>query len=274
MQLVARRKCDRSLGRPRAVVVSARRALAGGSGYIGSSASQARDAAAVDESTIDDRQLVNAAQNGDQAAFRELYRRYHRKVYSIALAMVRNHEEAMDILQDSFVKVHRYLDRFEHNSSFYTWLYRLVKNQCIDHLRKNKRHRAAAYDEKIGEQSSLGPKTERARLELSNPNDPRSEVQRREIRAAVEACLGELSEKHRTVIVLREIQGLSYEEMAQACECSKGTIMSRLFHARRKMQAALKQRLGTVVQDNTGEDAKVESDPQAPSADASEALLS
>lgn len=191
------------------------------------------------------------AKGGDAGAFRELYERYHRRVYAVALGVVRNPEAAMDVTQDAFVKLHRYLDRFEKSSSFYTWLYRLVRNQSIDYLRRNKRHKAAGYDETIvaagsGAQEAVGE------LHLSKMGDPRAAVQRREVREAVAAALETLSAKHRAVIVLREIEGMSYAQIAEVEQISKGTVMSRLFHARKKMQAALKQSLGSVVQSTSG----------------------
>ena len=227
------------------------------------------DLCPVEDSKLDDLKLVDAAKNGDTRAFRELYARYHKKVYAIAYGMLRNHDEAMDVVQESFLKVHRYLDRFEQSSSFYTWLYRLVSNQCIDHVRRNKRHRGAEYDEKVQDAEARQVPAPGS-LDLSNPGDPRALVQRGEIRAAVEDCLQELSEKHRAVIVLREIQGLSYEEMSAVEDCSKGTIMSRLFHARRKMQNLLKQKLGSVVEESNATEEVASEAPENPS----QALLS
>lgn len=208
----------------------------------------------VKESALDDLELVDLAKEGHAGAFRELYQRYHRKVYAIALGVVRSPEAAMDVTQDSFVKLHRYLDRFEKSSSFYTWLYRLVRNQSIDYLRRNKRHRASAYDESVSE-AGQGAQQAVADLKLSALSDPRAAVQRTEVREAVAKALEGLSAKHRAVIVLREFEGLSYAEIAQVESISKGTVMSRLFHARKKMQAALKQSLGAVVQNNEREPA-------------------
>lgn len=205
-------------------------------------------------SSLDDLQLVDMAKEGHAGAFRELYERYHRKVYAIALGVVRNPEAAMDVTQDAFVKLHRYLDRFEKSSSFYTWLYRLVKNQSIDYLRRNKRHKASAFDEVVVKPGQ-GAQKAVEQLKLSDMGDPRAQVQRQEVRDAVSQALETLSPKHRAVIVLRELEGLSYAEIAEVESISKGTVMSRLFHARRKMQVALKQSLPGVVEDTQRPDA-------------------
>lgn len=171
--------------------------------------------------------------------------RYQRKVYSIAYGFLRNPEDALDVVQESFIKVHRYLHNFEGNSSFYTWLYRIVTNLCIDHIRKNRRHRELEFDDGLrhdGAEEGDGA----AFIPPSSLGDPANLLQRREILEAVQDGLQHLSDKHRAVIVMRELQGMSYEEMARQMGCSKGTIMSRLFHARRNMQRLLTERLGYV----------------------------
>jgi len=181
----------------------------------------------------DEHALVIQAQAGDQRAFQELVSRYQRRVYAIARGMVRNGDDAMDITQDAFIKVHRHLDRFKGTSSFYTWLYRIVVNLCIDHLRRANKSRAVDFDDtRAHEQpAELAPRP----LE----GDPLRSLRRQELRQMVERALEMLTAKHRAVILMREVQGLSYTEMAEAMACSKGTIMSRLFHARRRMQQAL-----------------------------------
>jgi RNA polymerase sigma-70 factor (ECF subfamily) len=202
----------------------------------------------------DDQSLVAACRLGDRQAFKSLMQRYQRKVYSVAYGFLRNQEDALDVVQESFIKVHRYLGNFEGNSSFYTWLYRIVTNLCIDHIRKNKRHRELEFDDGLRHDGEDGGM---AALPLSSLGDPAQVLQRREILDAVQDGLQYLSDKHRAVIIMRELQGMSYEEMAQAMKCSKGTIMSRLFHARRNMQKLLTERLGYVpssLADETGED--------------------
>lgn len=144
----------------------------------------------------------------------------------------------MDVVQDAFIKAHRYLDKFEGTSSFFTWLYRIVMNLAIDHIRKHRRQKAVDFtDAAISEQA--GQVTEESLLPKMLGGNPGRALQDKEIRGRIEQALGELSENHRAVLVMREVEGLSYEEMAEVMDCSKGTIMSRLFHARRNMQKRL-----------------------------------
>lgn len=191
----------------------------------------------------DDHELVEAAKGGDRRAFAVLYQRYERKVYAVAYGFLRNQEDALDVLQEAFIKVHRYLPKFEGQSSFYTWLYRIVANLCIDHLRRAGRKKDVEFDDRLRHDEGEGAAD---RLPVSTLGDPSEAVKNKEILAAVEESLDQLSDKHRAVIVMRELQGLSYADMAKSMNCSKGTIMSRLFHARRNMQKLLKDRLGHV----------------------------
>ena len=183
---------------------------------------------------IDDDELVVAARTGDHDAFKTLFERYHRRAYSLALGVVRHQEDALDVVQDAFIKAHKYLDKFEGNSSFYTWLYRIVMNLAIDHLRKHRRVKPVELDE-----SRMEDGTEQGLLPRILSGNPGRALQDKEIRTRIDDALDELSDNHRAVLVMRELDGLSYEEMAQTMNCSKGTIMSRLFHARRNMQRRL-----------------------------------
>jgi RNA polymerase sigma-70 factor, ECF subfamily len=186
-----------------------------------------------------DRELVELARGGDADAFRKLFNRYHRRVYSLALGMLRNPDDALDVVQDAFLKAHRHLDRFAGQSSFYTWLYRIVMNLAIDHLRKQKRARHVDYEESIGNRASADEVGEMSLLPSILGHNPGKALMRKEIRDHLGQALDQLSDNHRAVLVMREVDGLSYEEMAQVMQCSKGTIMSRLFHARRNMQKHL-----------------------------------
>ncbi len=189
----------------------------------------------------DDQQLVAAAQGGDRRAFQTLYQRYERKVYAVAYGFLRSQEDALDVVQEAFIKVHRYLPNFEGQSSFYTWLYRIVANLCIDHIRRSGRKKDVEFDDKLRHDGDQESSTNMVQIaQLGNPAEA---VRNKEILKAVRESLGHLSDKHRSVIVMRELQGLSYADMAKAMNCSKGTIMSRLFHARRNMQKLLKDRL-------------------------------
>ncbi len=177
-----------------------------------------------------------AAQRGDREAFRQLFERYQRRAYGLAYGVLRNSDDAMDVVQDAFIKAHRYLDKFEGTSSFFTWLYRIVMNLAIDHIRKHKRQKPVDFTDAQLSESQV---TEESLLPKMLGGNPGRALQDKEIRGRIDQALGELSENHRAVLVMREVDGLSYEEMAEVMACSKGTIMSRLFHARRNMQKRL-----------------------------------
>lgn len=190
----------------------------------------------------DDQELVAACKAGDRRAFRRLVQRYERKVYAVAYGFLRNQEDSLDVVQEAFVKVHRYLHNFEGQSSFYTWLYRIVANLCIDHMRRNKRKQDVEFDDGIRHDAEADASVS-SLLPAARFSDPNRALKNKEILHAVRSSLDELSDKHRAVIVMRELQGMSYAEMAKAMGCSKGTIMSRLFHARKNMQKLLTVRL-------------------------------
>jgi len=154
------------------------------------------------------------------------------------MGVVKNQDDALDAVQEAFVKVHKNIDKFQGSSSFYTWLYRIVMNVSIDHVRKATRRKTVDFDERAhhGKTDAAG---DGALLPtVSNANPGRAALDR-ELGQAIQGALDELSESHRAVILLREIEGMSYEQMAETLGVPKGTIMSRLFHARKKMQAAL-----------------------------------
>ena len=189
----------------------------------------------------DDQTLILQCRAGDPAAFRELVRRYQQKAYGIAYSMLRDSDDAMDVTQEAFIKVHRYLDNFKGSSSFYTWLYRITVNLCIDHIRKHKKVQAVDYDDTMEHDDAQGSELLPATMDM----DPGRNLDRRELREMIEQALDTLSPNHRAVILMREVEGLSYKEMAEVMEVSMGTIMSRLFHARKRMQVALVELLGS-----------------------------
>ena len=204
---------------------------------------------------VDDRELVESARKGDRDAFRTLFERYHRRAYALAFGVLRHQDDALDVVQDAFIKAHKYLDKFEGNSSFYTWLYRIVMNLAIDHLRKHRRAKPVELDEAhLDESAQSGDDTLLPKFLGGNPGRALLD---KEIRGRIDQALGELSENHRAVLVMRELEGMSYEEMAQAMNCSKGTIMSRLFHARKNMQKRLVDLMEgrKVANDDSTEDA-------------------
>jgi RNA polymerase sigma-70 factor (ECF subfamily) len=197
---------------------------------------------------VDDQELVAAARRGDRDAFRTLFERYHRRAYALAFGVLRHQDDALDVVQDAFIKAHKYLDKFEGNSSFYTWLYRIVMNLAIDHLRKHRRVRPVELDEAHLDES------DEALLPKILGGNPGRALMDKEIRARIDRALGELSDNHRAVLIMREMEGMSYEEMAQAMGCSKGTIMSRLFHARKNMQKQLADLVDRAMPSDEGDD--------------------
>jgi RNA polymerase sigma-70 factor (ECF subfamily) len=186
-----------------------------------------------DHSSADDRSLVRAAQRGDMAAFEELVARYRDRIYARAYSMMRNEEEAVDLSQEAWVKGWQRLRQFQGDASFGTWMTRIVINLCLDQLRKQKRQRTEsieAMDEESGGVERHMP------VVTVNPTEG---LERGELRQRIDQALGQLSPEHRTVLVLREFEDIDYREIARTLGCSIGTVMSRLFYARRKLATLL-----------------------------------
>jgi RNA polymerase sigma-70 factor (ECF subfamily) len=196
----------------------------------------------------DDRALVRAAQRGDEQAFRSLVERYHRRVVQLALGMVKDADEAMDIAQETFVRVHRYLPSFKGDSSFFTWTYRIAMNLCLDSQRR--KGRAERVDLGQGDDAEIEAAMDPPSHALAGPQ---RQVLNEELRGKMEEALAGLSENHRAILLLREVEGLSYEELARVLGIRKGTVMSRLFHARLKMQNKLREYLGDDAPEEDGE---------------------
>lgn len=192
---------------------------------------------AEEKDRSEESELVRRAQDGDRDAFRELVERYQRKVYSICYGMLKNNDDSLDVSQEVFVKVFRYIEKFNHQSSFYTWLYRITVNMCIDHIRKNKKVRNVEYDDRISREGDVEGDEHILPSQLGL--NPDKVYGRKELREKMLEALETLSEKHRVILIMREVDGMSYEEMAEALNISKGTVMSRLFHARRYFQDAI-----------------------------------
>jgi RNA polymerase sigma-70 factor (ECF subfamily) len=185
----------------------------------------------------EDRVFIAKAQAGDTAAFRRLVERHQRRAFAIALALVRDENDARELVQDAFLRVHKSLGSFQGGSSFFTWLYRIITNLSIDLIRKPGRQTSELDAGRTDADDSA--EADFPLLARVDGADPVDVVRRKEIAARVQLALDALPSYHRGVIVMREVEGLSYEEMAEAMGVSKGTIMSRLFHARQKLQRAL-----------------------------------
>jgi RNA polymerase sigma-70 factor (ECF subfamily) len=170
--------------------------------------------------------LVARAQAGDLPAFEELVRRYRNDVFRLSNHYLRNREEAWDLSQEVFIKVYRSMGSFRGESNFKTWVLRIAANQCKDFFKK-RRLVTVSFDDRIGVEPP------------GRQLEPGQAVQAQEIGEAIQTALAKLPHKHRTAFVLREFEGLSYEEMSQVMQCSLGTVMSRLHHARKKLQQSL-----------------------------------
>ncbi|HWY77406.1 MAG TPA: sigma-70 family RNA polymerase sigma factor [Verrucomicrobiae bacterium] len=186
-----------------------------------------------DHSSATDEELVEGAKKGDMVAFEELVARHRDKIYARAFSMMRNEDEAIDLSQEAWVKSWQRLKQFQGESSFGTWMTRIVINLCLDHLRRRKRQRTESI-EVLDEES--GGVERQMPVVTANPTE---RLERAELRKRIDEALNLLSHEHRTVLVLHEFEEMEYKEIARTMECSIGTVMSRLFYARRKMAVLL-----------------------------------
>jgi RNA polymerase sigma-70 factor (ECF subfamily) len=180
-----------------------------------------------------DPELVKLAQKGDTAAFEELVARHRDKIYARAFSMLRNEEDATDLSQEAWVKGWQRLHQFQGEASFATWMTRIVINLCLDQLRKLKRGRTDSIEQMDEESGGV-----ERQLPVVNPN-PTERLERGELRQRIDRALNQLSHEHRTVLILHEFEELEYKVIAKKMGCSIGTVMSRLFYARRKMASLL-----------------------------------
>jgi len=185
-----------------------------------------------DHSSATDDALVKAARRGDMNAFEELVARHRDRIYARAVSMIRNEDDAVDLSQEAWVKGWQRLKQFQFESSFSTWMTRIVINLCLDQLRRQKRLRAESLQE-MDEDGGA-----ERQMPVVNVN-PTERLERDELRARIDVALGQLSDAHRTVLVLHEFERMEYKEIARAMDCSIGTVMSRLFYARRRMAVLL-----------------------------------
>jgi RNA polymerase sigma-70 factor (ECF subfamily) len=186
-----------------------------------------------DYSTAEDTALVREAQKGDTEAFEELVFRHRDKIYARAYSMMRNEEAAIDLSQEAWVKGWQKLVQFQGESSFTTWMTRIVINLCLDQLRRQKRQRAESIEE-LNEES--GGVERQMPVVAVNPTE---RLERGELRQRIDKAMSQLSYEHRTVLVLHEFEEMEYKEIARTMDCSIGTVMSRLFYARRKLATLL-----------------------------------
>ena len=185
---------------------------------------------------LEDATLVGRAQAGETRAFDQLVTRYRGRAYALIYQMTRNEQDAWDITQDGFLKAWKSIGRFRGQSSFYTWLYRILVNRAIDRLRKKAEEGGVKFDEKIGWEAVSVEAVTVPQAGLL----PVEKISDEELRVRIDEAIGRLSPEHRAVIILREIEGLDYAEIGERMESSVGTVMSRLFYARKKLQILLR----------------------------------
>jgi RNA polymerase sigma-70 factor (ECF subfamily) len=181
--------------------------------------------------------LVKRCQAGDSGAFDELVTRYRTRVFAMIYNMVHNEQDAWDLAQDSFVKAWKSIKNFHGRSSFYTWIYRIVMNVTIDWLRKKQIKGAGLEFDDAIQLKEVNPASKTLPKADALPYE---RMEQTEIRARIDSAIEQLSPEHRAVILMKETEGMQYHEIAESLGCSIGTVMSRLFYARKKLQNLLK----------------------------------
>src|SRR5436190_5186461 len=186
------------------------------------------------EVPVEDLVLVQGAQKGDIGAYDELIRRYQERVYATIYHMTSNHEDANDLAQETFIKGYQALKSFKGDSSFYTWVYRIAVNKTINFLkqRKNKTHFSL-------NDLDFNAENDPDLVALISDKTPRRDIGLSELQEKLNGAMLKLSEVHRLVVTLHDVQGLSHEEIGKIMECNIGTVRSRLFYARQQLQAYL-----------------------------------
>ena len=174
-------------------------------------------------------EMISRCQEGDQGALKEIFDKYHKRVYRIAYGVVGQREEALDIVQEVFIKLFRSIKNFKGRSHFYTYLYRMVMNTAIDHARKAGKQFISSLDE----EGSFEPSD-------NVEKGPERVLLQKELEERVKLAMDKLPAEQKAALIFRDVEGLSYQEMAEAMGCSIGTVMSRLHYGRKRIQELLK----------------------------------
>ena len=188
----------------------------------------------MNETLLDERAAITAARNGDRAAFGGLVRAYQRRAYAVAYGFVSNRDDALELAQESFVRAFKAMGRFDAAMPFYPWLYRIIKNTCLNHLKKKRRHGESSLDTMMA--SGFDAK------DTGNRPDQNAELD--DLRCSIQRAMAELSPEHREILRLRHFLEMSYAEIAHALDIPKGTVMSRLHGARRSLRRILEKQEG------------------------------
>jgi RNA polymerase sigma factor RpoE len=190
--------------------------------------------AAKAEAAAEDRELVRKAQAGDMDAYDQLVRKYQERIYGTIYHMTSNHEDAHDLAQETFVKAYSALKNFKGDSGFFTWVYRIAVNKTINFLKTRKNRSFLSLndlDQNVEHDQEL--------VELVSEQTPRRAAGLTELQEKLNEAMQKLSEDHRMVVTLHDVQGLSHEEIGKIMDCNTGTVRSRLFYARQQLQAYL-----------------------------------
>ncbi len=185
----------------------------------------------------EDFRLVAKAQGGDLKSYDALVTRHRGRIFAMIRNMIHQEADAWDLSQEVFIKAWHALPRFEAKARFSTWLYRIAHNVVYDFTRKRKIDSAGELNDEIFDRNRIDPAAVSVPAAGESPDDSMAHG---ELRVKIEAALGKLSAEHREVVILKDVQGLSYKEIADVMESTLGTVMSRLFYARQKLQALLK----------------------------------
>ncbi len=188
-----------------------------------------------EERDLSDTDLVALVQGGDATAFRGLVERFQGRIYAHVYGMIRNREDARDLTQETFVKAYRNIAGFRREASFNTWLYRIASNVTIDHIRKHSRLKTSEFDEGVAHGDAGDEIWEPDHLRRS----PSRDLERQQLYKRIMDAMQQLNPQQRQVVLLREIEGFSYREIAETMGIPEGTVMSRLFYARKRLQRIL-----------------------------------
>ncbi|MDH5684418.1 MAG: sigma-70 family RNA polymerase sigma factor [candidate division WOR-3 bacterium] len=180
---------------------------------------------------VEDNELVSRFQNGEENCFDELVERYQNKIYSLAYRMVHHHQDAWDLAQDTFIRAYQGLPKFKRKSSFYTWLYQICVNLCINFSKKSARLPTISQ-EQIGEGGVMN---------LPSRNTPEKDLKQKKLQAALQSAINQLPEQQRAVFLLRQYQGLKNDQIAKVVGCSTGAVKANYFHAIRKLRNLLQE---------------------------------
>ncbi|PAB61399.1 RNA polymerase subunit sigma-24 [Anaeromicrobium sediminis] len=185
-----------------------------------------------------EKSLIKKCQSGDVESFELLIKDYEKRAFNIAYRMLGNVEDANDATQEAFIKIYKHINKFKGDSSFSTWLYRIVTNTCLDILRKNKNKKTLSYDNPT--------ETEEGTIKrefVDHKTNTEKTVEREMVKKELHECINSLGDSHKTAIILRDINGFSYKEIAHILSCSEGTVKSKINRARKNLKNLLEDKM-------------------------------